>query len=103
MVDGREPDLATQAGNAIRNHAQGIIPPDRAELDAIARFDLTGPFFSSSPLRDFARGGPAPLLPAGTTDSEIRGHAQSYRSFQELQIGHHIGFVLRGHLKNHLG
>jgi hypothetical protein len=75
MLDGREPDLATQAGNAIRNHAQGSIPPDQAELDAIARFELTDPFFSSSPLRDFARGGPAPLLPAGTTDSEIRGRA----------------------------
>jgi cytochrome c peroxidase len=75
MLDGREPDLATQAGNAIRNHAQGSIPPDQAELAAIARFELTDPFFSSSPLRDFARGGPAPLLPAGTTGSEIRGRA----------------------------
>lgn len=72
MLDGREPNLSTQAGNAIRNHAQAALPAP-ADLESIARFQLSEQFFSSTSIRDFARGGPAPGLPAGTTDSEKRG------------------------------
>lgn len=73
MLDGREPNLPTQAGNAIRNHAQGTRFVSDAELQQIAKFQLTDRFFSSPELRNFARGGPAPKLPAGRTESEKRG------------------------------
>lgn len=73
MMDGREPDLPTQAGNAIRNHAQSTRFLKDSELLAIANFELTDRFFSSAALRDFARGGKPPALPPGRTDSEIRG------------------------------
>lgn len=72
MVDGREPDLETQARNAIRNHAQSNFVSN-AELERIAAFERTAEFFSSRKLRRFARGGPAPELPEGRTESEIRG------------------------------
>lgn len=73
MLDGREPDLPTQAGNAIRNHAQGTRFVSAAELQQIAKFQLADRFFSSPKLRNFARGGPAPVLPQGRTESEKRG------------------------------
>ena len=73
MWDGREPDLVTQAQNAVRNHAQVNGPISKADLEAIARFELSDSFFSSPAIRDYARGGPAPTLPVGTTDSEKRG------------------------------
>ena len=40
---------------------------------AFAGFELGDQFFSSPAVRDFARGGPAPLLPEGITESEKRG------------------------------
>lgn len=73
MLDGREPNLPTQAGNAIRNHSQSTRFVSDAELKQIAEFQVTDPFFSSAALREFARGGPAPGLPQGRTDSERRG------------------------------
>ena len=73
MVDGREPNLASQARNAIRNHAQSPATISDADLEAIARFEISDPFFSSVAVRDFARGGPAPVLPEGSTESEKRG------------------------------
>lgn len=73
MLDGREPNLVTQAGNAIRNHAQNKRFVSEAELRQIAGFELTDQFFSSPALRDFARGGPAPGPPPGRTESEKRG------------------------------
>ena len=73
MLDGREPDLPTQAGNAIRRHAQVTHPLAESDLLDIAQFELTAQFFSSPALRKFARGGPAPLLPEGRTASEKRG------------------------------
>ncbi|HEY6987987.1 MAG TPA: hypothetical protein VH369_06365 [Bryobacteraceae bacterium] len=72
MLDGREPDLETQARNAIRNHAQSNFVSN-AELERIASFERTPGFFSSRKLRRFARGGPAPELPEGRTESEVRG------------------------------
>jgi hypothetical protein len=73
MLDGREPNLVSQARNAIRNHAQVKISPPTADLDAIAKFEISNSFFSSPEVRKFARGGPAPALPEGKTDPEKRG------------------------------
>ena len=73
MWDGREPNLATQARNAIRNHAQATGAISDGDVQAIARFELSDGFFSSVAIREFARGGPSPLLPPGTTDSERAG------------------------------
>jgi len=72
MFDGREPDLAAQARNAIRNHAQSDFV-SRAEAQRIANFEQTAGFFSSPTLRRYAHGGPAPQLPQGYTASEKRG------------------------------
>ena len=73
MLDGREPNLPTQAFNAIRAHDQPTIMPTMADLLGISQFELTEPFFSSPTLRAYAQGGPPPVLPQGTTDSEKRG------------------------------
>jgi hypothetical protein len=73
MLDGRQPTLEAQAAGAIIDHAQGSRPPTEEELEAIADFERTDAFFSSRALRDFARGGQAPGLPEGHTDSERRG------------------------------
>jgi cytochrome c peroxidase len=73
MLDGRDPNLPTQALHAIQRHFQPTIMPTVSDLLGISQFELTEPFFSSPTLRAYARGGPAPVLPQGTTDSEIRG------------------------------
>jgi cytochrome c peroxidase len=72
MVDGRQPDLESQATGAILDHAQGA-GPSFAEVHAIAEFQKTRAFFSSPDLWRFARGGAAPQLPQGRTASERRG------------------------------
>ena len=72
MLDGRQPDLESQAIGAIRDHAQGGVP-SFADAHAIAEFERTRRFFSSAALWRFSRGGPAPGLPAGRTPSERRG------------------------------
>lgn len=79
MLDGRQPDLESQATGAIHDHAQGVIPSP-TDLHAIADFQRTNAFFSSTALRQFARGGAAPGLPPGETASEIRGR----RFFEDL-------------------
>jgi len=73
MLDGRDPELQTQALHAIQRHAQvtGLIP--RLDLLHIAEFELSKQFFSSPVLRRYAAGGSAPSLPEGRTLSEIRG------------------------------
>jgi cytochrome c peroxidase len=73
MLDGREPNLPTQAGNAIRRHAQAPGPVSESDLMEIAGVEITAQFFSSPALRRFGRGGPAPVLPEGRTASEKRG------------------------------
>ena len=73
MLDGREPDLRTQARHAIENHAQNTTPLADSDLRLIANFELTDEFFSSPALRKFAGGGPLPVLPEGRTESEKRG------------------------------
>ena len=73
MLDGREPNLQTQALNAIRGHAQSSGPISTADLEAIARFQVSDRFFSSPAVRDFARGGASLELPPGGNESEKRG------------------------------
>jgi cytochrome c peroxidase len=73
MWDGREPNLETQAQNAIRGHAQRTKKPSLNDLKLIAQFERSDDFFSSNELLQFAKGGPAPTLPEGITDSEKRG------------------------------
>jgi cytochrome c peroxidase len=73
MFDGRDPDLETQARGAIRAHFQNTEEPSDRDLQRIAEFQRTKEFFSSDELRNFARGGPAPVLPEGRTESEKRG------------------------------
>jgi cytochrome c peroxidase len=73
MLDGREPDLETQALNAIRGHAQSNKQPTEKELKRIAAFEQNDSFFSSKALRKFAREGRIPELPQGVTESEKRG------------------------------
>jgi cytochrome c peroxidase len=74
MWDGRAPDLQHQAVDAVVTHAQPPSPltlPNATQQGKIAAFQRT--LFSSPVLREFARGGPAPVLPEGNTDSEKRG------------------------------
>jgi cytochrome c peroxidase len=89
MLDGREPTtpppfpcsltataglgLCSQALHAIQTHDQPTIVPTLADLLGISQFEMTEPFFSSPTLRAYALGGPPPVLPQGTTESEIRG------------------------------
>ncbi len=87
MVDGRQPTLDAQAAGAIQDHAQGVLP-SAADLHKIAQFQLTDDFFSSPALRRFARGGPAPVLPPGTTESEKRGR----RFFEDVPPNPADGF-----------
>jgi hypothetical protein len=73
MLDGRDPNLETQASNAIRSHYQGLDDPSSDDLRLIAGFQKSFEFFSSFELWRFARGGPDPELPRGRTESEKRG------------------------------
>ena len=74
MLDGREPNLPIQALHAIQRHDQLTITPTMSDLLGISQFELTEPFFSSPTLRAYTQGGPPPVLPQGTTESEKRGH-----------------------------
>jgi cytochrome c peroxidase len=65
--------LQRQALGAINDHAHATLPPTAQDLENIAAFELTNPFFSSPEVRKFAEGGPDPGLPAGNTASEKRG------------------------------
>lgn len=89
MVDGRAATLQDQAFRAIHDHAQAGIGPSAQQLDRIAQFQQTDAFFTSAALRNFARGGAAPLLPAGTTDSERRGRRffEDVVDFADLKHG----------------
>jgi cytochrome c peroxidase len=73
MLDGREPNLPTQALHAIQAHDQPTALPTLSDLLGISQFEQTEPFFSSPTLRRYAQGGPAPVLPEATTNSEKRG------------------------------
>jgi cytochrome c peroxidase len=74
MYDLRARTLGDQALGAIHDHAQNAVEPTEEQLALIAEFQRSDKrFFSSDVLEEFARGGPAPLLPAGKTKSEQRG------------------------------
>lgn len=73
MFDGREPNLTSQALDAIHDHAQATREPRPEELQRIAQFQKTPGFFSSFQLLFYSFGGPAPRLPAGRSESEKRG------------------------------
>jgi cytochrome c peroxidase len=74
MYDLRARNLSDQALGAIHDHAQNTVEPTGEQLAQIAEFQRTDKrFFSSDVLRDFASGGPAPVLPPGKTKSEQRG------------------------------
>ena len=80
MLDGRQPNLQSQAMGAIHDHAQATVFPTGAELDAIKQFQLTDAFFSSPTVKHFTKSGPAPPLPPGNTASEKRGR----RFFEDI-------------------
>jgi cytochrome c peroxidase len=82
MYDGRRPTLTSQAQGAILDHAQPKKLPSEKDLQRIAEFELTDPFFSSDALRTFARTGQAPSLPLGTNDAENRGR----RFFEDVPL-----------------
>ena len=65
MLDGRGPDLESQALGAIHAHFQHTEEPTEEDLRQLAEFQQTARFFSSPALNKFARGGPAPELPPG--------------------------------------
>jgi hypothetical protein len=75
MLDGRAPDLLTQAANAIADHTQTGISPAATDLQHIADFQKTNAFFSSLAIRRFFTDGAtaSPQLPVGHTASEKRG------------------------------
>jgi len=70
MWDGRAASLEDQATGAITGHAQAVAPSQH-DLGKIAAFEQK--LFSSKTTKSYAEGGPAPALPAGTTDAEKRG------------------------------
>jgi len=73
-LDGRDPDLPTQALDALQRHAQTTRRIPRLDLFRIVEFEKTDEFFSSPALRRYAHSGPTPVLPHGRTISEIRGN-----------------------------
>ena len=74
MLDGRQPDLESQALSAIQGHAQAGRLPTDSEIKHLKEFESSdGAFFSSPALQAFAHGGAAPALPEGRTDAEKRG------------------------------
>ena len=104
MLDGREPNLPTQALHAIQAHDQPTIMPTLEDLLDISQFELTEPFLSSPTLRAYARGGPPPVLPQGTTESEKRGRRFFVdASFAQSQIdgSGSCAFCHSGPLLNH--
>jgi hypothetical protein len=74
MYDLRAGTLSDQALGAVQDHTQHTVEPTEEQLALIAEFQRTDKrFFSSAGLRDFARGGPAPVLPPGNTSAQQRG------------------------------
>jgi cytochrome c peroxidase len=94
MADGRFLTLEEQALGAVHAHAEPGREPTFLELQAIADFQQTNKFFSSNALKHYANGGPAPELPPGNTESEIRGREWFVPSVEGI-CGHcHAGPML---------
>ena len=68
MLDGRDPNLPTQALHAIQAHFQPTRQPTQADLLGISQFELTAPFFSSLRLLAVRTRRPAP----GAAERELR-------------------------------
>jgi cytochrome c peroxidase len=83
MVDGRFGSLEAQARGAIADHSQGTEVPTAKQLEQIAVFERTEPFFSSNAVESLAFTGRAPGLPRGRTASEKRGR----RFFEDVPLG----------------
>ena len=83
MWDGRHHTLDAQARSAIAGHAAATRIPTAKELERIAEFERSRPFFSSDKLWSFAITGRAPVLPQGHTDSEKRGR----EFFDDVPVG----------------
>lgn len=89
MLDGRQPSLEAQAMGALHDHAQALRALNGKELEKLVDFETSDAFFSSKTLRDYARRGIVPVLPAGTTASERRGRRffEDVVDFQDLKHG----------------
>jgi len=83
MWDGRQPSLDAQAQSAILGHAAATRMPTGKELERIAEFERSRPFFSSHTLWSFAVNGRPPVLPPGRTESEERGR----EFFEDVPLG----------------
>jgi cytochrome c peroxidase len=83
MWDGRHQTLDAQARSAILGHAAATRTPSAKELERIAEFERSRPFFSSHSLWSFAGTGRAPVLPQGRTASEKRGR----EFFDDVPLG----------------
>ena len=83
MWDGRQPSLDAQAQSAILGHAAATRMPTAKELERIAEFERSRPFFSSHTLWSFAVNGRPPVLPPGRTESEKRGR----EFFEDVPLG----------------
>ena len=83
MWDGRHQTLDAQARSAIVGHAAATRMPTAKELERIAEFERSRPFFGSHKLWSFAITGRAPVLPQGHTDSEKRGR----EFFDDVPVG----------------
>ena len=94
MADGRFTSLQTQATGAVNAHYEPGRQPTARELDAIASHQQTASFFSSPTLRQFANGGPEPVLPPGQTASEQRGRLWFVRSATGICSHCHSGPML---------
>ncbi len=96
MLDGRQPDLASQALGAIKDHMQPGRQPTAGELSDIVAFEKE--LFTSLAMRRFAKGtGPEPGLPQGTTASEKRGR-EFFNGPTTLCGSCHLGAMLAGNL-----
>lgn len=73
MADGRAPNLAAQALDAVHSHYQNKVEPTSTQTSHIAAFEKL--LVTNAQLAVYANGGAAPTLPPGNTDSEKRGRA----------------------------
>lgn len=73
MYDGRNTTLESQALGAVNSHYQPGRQPTFRELGLIADHQKTITFFSDLRLWAYSKGGAAPTLPPGRTESEKRG------------------------------
>jgi cytochrome c peroxidase len=83
MQDGRQGSLESQALSAIVDHTQATQRPTAKQLERIAVFERTRPFFSSNELWQLAHTGRAPGLPRGRTAAERRGRI----FFEDVPLG----------------